>query len=155
MEVLELLARKIHERYLTAALAAGRSRGETPALVAWDQLPEDYREANRAQAAQIVEKIRSIGCSLVPAVQSVDFAFTADELDGLARAEHERWMRQRRAAGWSYGPVRDDVERRHPSLIPYDDLSLEEQQKDSDAVLQIPALLAEVGLGVRRDQPGS
>ena len=151
MDVVESLAVRIHQGYLTSMLAAGHSRAETPALVDWDQLPEDYREANRAQAADIVEKLRGIGCSIVPVAESLDFGLAAPEVDHLARAEHERWMQQRLSAGWSYGPTRDDAERRHPSLIPYDDLPVEEQQKDIDAVLQIPALLAEVGSGVRRD----
>ena len=151
MDVVESLALNIHERYLTSMAAAGHSRGETPALVDWDQLPEDYREANRAQAADIVEKLRGIGCSIVPVAESLDFELAAPEVDRLACAEHERWMQQRLSAGWSYGPTRDDAERRHPSLIPYDDLPVEERQKDIDAVLQIPALLVEVGLGIRRD----
>lgn len=88
---------------------------------------------------------------VVPAAESLDFAFTAPELDDLARAEYERWMQQPISAGWSYGPTRDDAEHKHPSLIPCDDLPAEEWQEDNDATLQIPALLAEGGLGIRHD----
>ena len=147
---MELLARRIHERYLKAMLVARRAEGETPALVEWEDLPEEYREANRAQAADIVAKMSSIGWRVVPAEQGERFELTEAQLDRLARAEHERWMRQRLSAGWSYGPVRDDAARLHPLLIPYDDLPADERQQDIDAVLEIPALLAAAGLGLRR-----
>ncbi len=150
MADVDLLARRIHERYLRAMLAAGHARGETPALVGWEDLPEEYREASRAQARDIVAKMRSIGRSVVPAEQGQPLRLTEEELDRLARAEHERWAEQRRSQGWSYGPVRDDEARLHPMLVPYDDLPQDERQKDIDAVLEIPALLAAAGLGITR-----
>ena len=150
MDAMDGLARAIHQRYLAAMFRAGMGASETPALVEWEALPEEYREANRAQARDIVAKMHAIGWIIVPAKDGEAFEPSADELDLLAREEHERWARQRRADGWCYGPVRDDEALRHPMLIPYDDLPVDEQQKDIDAVLEIPALLAAAGLGLRR-----
>jgi len=50
--------------------------------------------------------------------------------DKTAREEHDRWMAAKIADGWSYGPVRDNERKRHPSMVPFDDLPPGEQLKD-------------------------
>jgi hypothetical protein len=52
----------------------------------------------------------------------------------LARNVHDAWARERFADGWSWGPVRDDAAKRHPSLVPYDELPEEERKYDRIAV---------------------
>ena len=42
------VARGVHEAYLADKLRAGRSRGSTPTLVPWEDLPAGLRQANRA-----------------------------------------------------------------------------------------------------------
>jgi hypothetical protein len=41
-----------------------------------------------------------------------------------------RWMRFHLMNGWQYAPVRDNARRRHPSLRPFSELTLEDQAKD-------------------------
>ncbi len=48
----------------------------------------------------------------------------------LSRNVHEVWAAGRLAAGWKYGPVRDDLLKEHPCLVPYEQLS--EEEKDFD-----------------------
>ena len=48
----------------------------------------------------------------------------------LSRNVHEVWAAGRLAAGWKYGPVRDEQKKEHPCLIPYEELS--EEEKDFD-----------------------
>lgn len=69
----------------------------------------------------------------------------------LARHAHAVWERQRLADGWRYGPTRDDVRKRHPSLVPYDDLSEAERQYDRNAAME--TLRAIVALGYRIEPP--
>jgi hypothetical protein len=69
----------------------------------------------------------------------------------LARNTHENWARQRLADGWRYGPLRDDVRREHPGLVPYDDLSEEEKQYDRTTALE--TLKAILLLGYSLDAP--
>jgi hypothetical protein len=143
----ERIARAIHERYLTQQLAGGISMSVTPAMAVWEELPEDLRDANRAQAASIREKLKRINCSIAvydPALPR--FAYRDDEIEALARLEHERWMVDKLAAGWTYGKPRDDAAKRHDCLVPWEQLSETERDKDRDAVRNIPELLAEVGL---------
>lgn len=47
-----------------------------------------------------------------------------------ADASHNNWMAQKIAQGWVYGPVKDAVRKQHPSIAPFDQLSLPERQKD-------------------------
>jgi hypothetical protein len=148
----ERLAQAIHARYLVEQTADGRHLGDDPAMVGWADLDDDKREANRAQARDITAKLARIACRVDPGPPDLSFAFTTDELESLARDEHERWMAQRARAGWRRGG-RDDRTKRHPSLVPYDRLSKIEKDKDRDAVRHIPDVLAEVGLRVVRTDP--
>ena len=50
--------------------------------------------------------------------------------DKTAREEHDRWMAAKAAGGWSYGPVRDDARKLHPSMVPFGELPPGEQLKD-------------------------
>jgi hypothetical protein len=149
--VLEAVAQAVHEQYLREQVSDGARMGSTAALVPWKILNEDLREANRDQARDIDAKLSSIGCAITEAdAGDKTFRFTIDELETLARWEHDRWSRQRLEAGWALGAVRDDAHKRHPSLVPWAQLSESEKDKDRDAVRNIPAVLRSVGLGVAR-----
>lgn len=50
--------------------------------------------------------------------------------DMLARNCHDMWALERLKQGWQYGPKRDDASKKHPNLIPYKLLSVEEQAFD-------------------------
>jgi len=116
-------ARRLHERYYQGEIARGRSPGETPALAAWEQLPEALREANRNQVDHQPIKHAALARSTSP-----------ETLEALAEAEHRRWMADRIIAGWRRGEPRDDARKLHPSLRPYQDLTEEEKDKDRAAV---------------------
>lgn len=51
-------------------------------------------------------------------------------IETMARNVHEVWSANRIADGWTYGPVRDDAAKKHPCLVPYDELP--EREKDYD-----------------------
>jgi hypothetical protein len=75
-----------------------------------------------------------------------------DELNRLARLEHQRWCEHQQETGWSYGPVHDASRKHHPDLVPFEGLSSAEQAKDRDAIVNIPTVLAAAGLHVEREQ---
>jgi len=61
----------------------------------------------------------------------------------LARNTHENWAKLRLADGWHYGPHRDDLQKEHPNLIPYEQLSESERHYDRQTAMEaIKALLA-------------
>ena len=45
-------------------------------------------------------------------------------------AQHENWSRDKIAAGWVYGPVKDATAKTHPCLVPFAQLPPEQQAKD-------------------------
>ncbi|OWZ23925.1 LOW QUALITY PROTEIN: Ryanodine-inositol 1,4,5-triphosphate receptor Ca2 channel protein [Phytophthora megakarya] len=50
--------------------------------------------------------------------------------DVLARNCHDMWALERLKQGWQYGIERDDKQKKHPNLVPYKLLSVEEQAFD-------------------------
>jgi hypothetical protein len=52
-------------------------------------------------------------------------------LDGATPQDlHDRWAARKLADGWTYGPVKDEGERTHPCLLPYDRLPAEQRVHD-------------------------
>lgn len=148
------LARAIHQAYLDHCAAQGDSPQRNPSMRPWADLPEDLKQANLAQAADISRKLRAIDCIIVPESAAVrQFAFTAAEVERLAEQEHERWMAERQARGYVPGP--DRAARQHPDLVPWADLSESARDKDQDAVREIPSILQQAGFQVVRLPPRS
>ena len=48
----------------------------------------------------------------------------------IAKNVHEVWSEGRMKDGWKYGAERNDSERLHPCLVPYEDLSESEKEYD-------------------------
>ncbi|MFI7543452.1 RyR domain-containing protein [Actinoplanes sp. NPDC049599] len=150
----EQLARGIHDRYLRDQAGKGEPLRSRSGLVPWEELPDTYRAANRDQAGRIGAELEAIGSTIAPwTAEAPTFRYTADEVDRLAEQEHELWSRQRRAGGWTYGPVRENAAKRHPSLVPWPALGELERDKDRDAVRRLPDLLRDVGLTIVRLGP--
>jgi hypothetical protein len=148
--VVEQLAQRTHEKYLAIRLAEGDPLYGRPAMRAWAELSEDLRETNLAQVRDIANKLELVEADVTAVPPVVPFAFTDDEVEMLARYEHDRWLSQRLEAGWGYDPERDDDARKHDRMLPW--LYLPETTKDTDrqVVLAIPELLASVGLYLQR-----
>lgn len=125
----ERAARLIHDRYV--AEIENRSAATLP----WDQLSEFYRGSNRRQvqnALWMVEKIGghtwntfghepvSVSTAMLRGLAPLErlrvMGFDEDTAIAMARCEHKDWCRYYRAAGWKYGPVRDDTNKIHDKL---------------------------------------
>lgn len=152
LERTETLARAIHDDYIRKQAEDGRTPAENPSMVPWDELPEHLRDSNRRQAEDIASKLHAIGCRIVPLTDghSESFRFDPSELERLARMEHDRWWREREAAGWTYGSEKDIDRRTSPYLVPFDELADDVKELDRNAVRAIPDVLARAGLGIDR-----
>ena len=53
-----------------------------------------------------------------------------DLTERLSENIHELWATERIAQGWTFGPLRNDSEKRHPCLVPYDQLPESEKRFD-------------------------
>src|SRR5579859_2652424 len=58
---------------------------------------------------------------------------------------------ERRAAGWTYGPTRDDVLKRNPWLKPWSELSDDERGANRAVAQRIPEILARENLGLVKE----
>ena len=120
----------------------------------FDQLPENTKKTNLAAAERIARILALVGLRIVPqgTVATTNIAAPRHVLDAhieqLAEAEHEGWMEQKRRCGWVYGAARDDSAKRHPSMVPYNELSPGEKDKDRDSVLRYPDLLRACGFEI-------
>jgi len=47
-----------------------------------------------------------------------------------ASASHDNWLKDKKAAGWKYGEVKDPEKKEHPCFVPYKELPKEQQAKD-------------------------
>ena len=141
----EAIATAIHRSWRAEQLAAGK-----PAP-SWSELDEARKESSRAQARDIVAKLRTIGCEIAPLRDwaASEFKFTPAEVETLGVAEHDRWVRERRESGWTPGP-RDPDHKKTPYLVPFDELPDDIAEYDRIFVREIPRLLASVGLQVFR-----
>jgi hypothetical protein len=149
---IEELARAAHQGYC----AESKARGDTPttnnALRPWEELPEDLRDANRAQVADIPNKLHMIGYELAPShgLRPSEINLTDAQVEELAIREHDRWMNDRFIHGWTYSPRRDNARKYHPLLVSWDKLSEPEKEKDRDTIRNLPRLIERAGFRVRK-----
>ncbi|MCB9179053.1 MAG: hypothetical protein H6590_06485 [Flavobacteriales bacterium] len=145
-DVYEALAEMTHEQWR----AMQDPTDPKPANVPWADLPEEYRASNLDQAMDIIRKLEVMGYGYErlegPAQEPLKFS--NEQVETMARLEHDRWMKEKFAAGWVYGPERDNALRIHPMLRPYDTLGEPEKEMDREPIRSIPGWLREVGFRV-------
>jgi ryanodine receptor 2 len=78
--------------------------------------------------------------------KNIELPAEIEELkEKLAKNTHEVWARTRIDQGWTYGPTRDDAARKHPCLVPYEELPEEEKKYDRDTALETLKLILSLG----------
>ncbi len=148
----ERLAMTIHAAYVARRRVEGDTLATNPALVDWDELPDSLKESHRRQVDHIGEKLDAAGYSigLLTDWDAESFAFSATEVETMARMEHDRWVVERQASGWRNGPVKDVRRKITPYLVPWEALDALRKEYDREVVRAIPGLLAENGFQVIR-----
>ena len=127
MEIAESQARASHEGWRKGKIAQGYIYGETtnddpkagpltnPLLVPYDELSEEVKQSNIANAAAVIRIMRDKGCSFVN--------FTQFILYPLAKQIHDEWSREKIKNGWTWGPVTDKANKIHRDLVPFEVLA--------------------------------
>lgn len=54
---------------------------------------------------------------------------------------HDNWMKEKLKDGWKYGEVKNSDKKEHSCLVPYDELPVEQQVKDSIFLMIVKAFL--------------
>ena len=133
------------EIYMTWLHKTGEARNQN--LVEFDDLPEEIKQSNLDNAYHIPTKLLAAGFKIRPVSKGFRQAalhLNDEETETMAKVEHIRWCWDKILNGWYYGKSRDDKKKLHPSIIPYEDLSESEKEKDRELVRLIPALLQDI-----------
>ena len=146
IEKLELLAIAIHALYNEKQLAD--HPGKLLEYPDFSKLPDDLKYSNLRQASDILNHLDAANLKLAPkgganALKEIP----AELIEYLAELEHEAWMRERVASGWTAGP-RSAENKTTPYLVPYSELTEEIKDFDRDAVRNIPKLADRIGMAV-------
>ena len=56
--------------------------------------------------------------------------FVLNDPAASAAQQHDKWVSTRIDDGWTYGPELDREHKKHPCIVAYDDLPIEQRAKD-------------------------
>jgi len=71
-------------------------------------------------------------------------------VERLARNNHDHWAQMRIDEGWQFGASRNDMERTHPNLVPYDQLEDSEKEYDRKTVVEALKTIINLGYEIRK-----
>ena len=80
-----------------------------------------------------------------------DISLTDDLLElreAIAENAHEVWAAGRIKEGWTWGEERNDVERTHPCLMPYENLPESEKEYDRNSAFETLRLIIKLGFHI-------
>jgi hypothetical protein len=158
-ELLEKLAAAAHKVFCTGKERDGwkygpeKSEAEktTPLLVPYDELPEMYKESNRVTVRTIPKKLAAAGYVMFPSRGGdVPVQFSEEDVGKLARLEHELWMADKLASGFTLGHPTAQDPKRNEYLVAWEEVPDAIQQIDRDLIRGIPEVLAEAGYTISR-----
>ncbi len=150
IEHIELIAAKIHEKYNEKQQ---RENPDKPLeYPTWESLPDTLKFSNVRQAKDIAAKLKRIDCYIAEDSDDEPVSqFTPDEIEYLAKAEHDSWVDERVSNGWVYAQQKDVKKKTSPYIKPYDELPEEIKDYDREPVRNIIPLLSEVNIKVYRN----
>jgi serine phosphatase RsbU (regulator of sigma subunit) len=159
ISMIRKIARAIHSRYLDETLRQTESVPDAGDIIIkqFDDLPAEIQYSNIDNATHLPTKLLSIGYRIRPARKGFKAAalhLNDAEVETMARVEHLRWSWEKRLNGWSTGMIRDEKNKIHPSLVPYDELDENEKEKDRELVRLIPAILQDINYEAYPVSPG-
>ena len=149
----EILAQAIHEDYVHKQENFGKIAANNLSMKPWEELPDYLKESNRHQASYIGAKLKAVGCTIIPLTDwDADlFRFASEEIELMAKMEHERWCAERLREGWRYAPGDKNIgAKTTPYLVSWNQLPEAVKQLDRDPANNIPAFLAKLGFQIYR-----
>jgi hypothetical protein len=147
----DVIARALHQNWYENQIKLGNEPENPPALRPWEELPERFKDSNRQAADHIPVKLRAVGYRVdrlredQPRVIKID---QVDQIELMARMEHQRWCAEKWLQGYVPGDKRDEDAKTLPYLVPWDQLSHDVQDYDRQQVCAIPDALNRAGYGI-------
>ena len=71
-------------------------------------------------------------------------------LEAMAKNVHEIWAQERMNQGWTYGEKRDDTQKHHPCLVPYEELPDSEKEYDRNTSVETLKLIQKLGFKIEQ-----
>lgn len=68
----------------------------------------------------------------------------------IAENVHEVWAQSRMNEGWTYGPLRDDAQKQHPCLVPYNELPEIEKEYDRNTSQETLKMIMKLGFKITK-----
>jgi hypothetical protein len=103
-----------HEGHVNNAASVAHSANRAYCRALGDFSQPDWGEAPYWQVETVRNGIR----------------FAWEHPDATPEDSHKSWMEQKVREGWKYGEKKDVEKKEHPYMVPYDQLSEEQQMKD-------------------------
>jgi hypothetical protein len=150
--IIEKMAVEMHEIYCKTLSKEGYKYGKpsndsakkNENLVPYHKLSDGMKEQNCELAHDIPHKLSLKGYVLLAASSGKACnEFTIGEIESLAKNEHERWMREKLAKGYTYGNDRDRMQ--NPFLLEWSKLTNALKERDRALVRGIPEILTKYG----------
>lgn len=69
----------------------------------------------------------------------------------IAKNVHEVWSVGRMKEGWTYGEERNDAEKYHPCLVPYEELTETEKEYDRNTSQETLKLIMKLGFRIVKE----
>ncbi len=69
----------------------------------------------------------------------------------ISKNTHEVWAENRMKDGWRYGEARDDGQKLHPCLVPYEELPESEKEYDRSTSMQTLKLITKLGYKIVKE----
>ena len=141
---LEKLAEAVHEvyrsyksrlpEYKAIIDSSDFDKMKKEGLVPYTELSPNLQDSNRALAKSIPGKLDRVGYVMLPAREvKGSFDLPVDVIERMAVLEHERFVEERKAAGWILGAKKDIERKISPSLKSWEEL--DDEIKEYDRVL--------------------
>jgi hypothetical protein len=152
-EKLNSLAKTIHSNYVESMIKTFQDDSYQDIMQPWELLTNEIKDSNKKQADHILVKIHIIGAKIQKQTNSdsSNFSFSQEEIELLARIEHNRWLTNRYLGGWTFGNERNSKEKITPDLIEYDSLDEDAKEKDRNTITNIPKYLRDLNLEIVRE----
>jgi hypothetical protein len=151
------MARAIHEKYRDMAFSnEDLYKDDTDinvfkSLIEWKFLDPNLKHSNEHQAILLEHMLNKVHLSISP--KSIQARAKKKEItplpEELAQIEHGRWCAERLTGGWRYAPKKDISRKLSPYLVPWNNLSVDQQAMNQKTVNTFPDILDLAGFEIK------
>ena len=149
----DILARARYDEYFQEQSQSESTVSSKPPWVPWEKADEQLRAANYRWVDRLQALLKGSGYRIL-ALTDLDSPlskFAADEVERMARLEHELWLKEKQDGGGQPAPrPPDSAAKVDPDCVPWELLSDTAKEKKRRLVDEIPAFLGRAGFQVNR-----